>query len=336
MTTVDDTVGPTITDTPALFVLPPSARAVGLLANEFGIPPFTLLDTRAGPWQNRKRDWIATLGLRSEIGRDAALLGGWSTIAPDQYADDGPDTSNPIGAGTSIFDPVLCELTYHWHTAPGHYILDPFAGGSVRGIVAAYLGRNYDGIDLRPEQVAANTDAWDTISAQIPAPPDVFPLWHTADARDIPHLDLPAADLVFTCPPYYDLEVYSDDPRDLSAHPTYPAFLDTYRDALRAAIDRLADDRFAVIVVTEIRDKKTGLYRGFVPDTIAAMRQAGAAFYNDAILLNTGGSLPLRVRRQFVASRKLGRTHQNVLTFVKGDPVRATRAAGDVTITDFG
>ena len=59
-------------------------------------------------------------------------------------------------SGTSIFDPVLCELAYTWFTAPGAHVLDPFAGGSVRGIVAAYLGRRYTGIDLRPEQIEAN------------------------------------------------------------------------------------------------------------------------------------------------------------------------------------
>ena len=54
-----------------------------------------------------------------------------------------------------MFDPVLCELVYRWFSAPGHLVLDPFAGGSVRGIVAAATGRAYAGIDLRDEQVQA-------------------------------------------------------------------------------------------------------------------------------------------------------------------------------------
>ena len=48
-------------------------------------------------------------------------------------------------SGTSIFDPVLCELAYRWYCPPGGVILDPFAGGSVRGIVASKLGRRYVG-----------------------------------------------------------------------------------------------------------------------------------------------------------------------------------------------
>ncbi|HXF87125.1 MAG TPA: hypothetical protein VNK48_02075 [Xanthobacteraceae bacterium] len=46
-----------------------------------------------------------------------------------------------VGSGTSIFDPVLCEIAYRWFCPPGGSVLDPFAGGSVRGIVASRLGR---------------------------------------------------------------------------------------------------------------------------------------------------------------------------------------------------
>ena len=51
--------------------------------------------------------------------------------------------------GTSIFDPVLCEIAYRWFSPVGGLILDPFAGGSVRGIVASKLGRQYIGHELR-------------------------------------------------------------------------------------------------------------------------------------------------------------------------------------------
>src|SRR5688572_4612648 len=59
----------------------------------------------------------------------------------------GPEEA-PQGSGTSIFDPVLCELIYRWFVPPGGLVLDPFAGGSVRGIVAAMLGRRYVGVEL--------------------------------------------------------------------------------------------------------------------------------------------------------------------------------------------
>jgi len=37
------------------------------------------------------------------------------------------------------------------------------------------------------------------------------------------------------------------------------------------------------------------------------------------ILVNVLGSLPIRVSRQFNNTRKIGKCHQNVLVFYKGD-----------------
>jgi hypothetical protein len=93
----------------------------------------------------------------------------------------------------------------------------------------------------------------------------------------------------------------------------------------------LKPNRFAVFCVADIRDKG-GFYRGFVPDTIAAFEDAGARFYNEGILVTAVGSLPLRAGRYFTTSRKLGKTHQNVLVFVKDDPRQAATDCGEVDI----
>jgi hypothetical protein len=79
-------------------------------------------------------------------------------------------------SGTSIFDPVLCELAYRWFSPPGGLVLDPFAGGSVRGIVAAKCGREYIGVDLRPEQVAANREQAARITETSKMIPDKAPV----------------------------------------------------------------------------------------------------------------------------------------------------------------
>ena len=120
----------------------------GILADRFGIPPFSVLNAREGWWQKRKKQWL-DLGIKSEVGRGEELT----------YNISKGDVGKRIlaaGGATSIFDPVITELVYRWFSAPDSVILDPFAGGSVRGIVAAILGRKYIGVDLRKEQVEAN------------------------------------------------------------------------------------------------------------------------------------------------------------------------------------
>ena len=221
-------------------------------------------------------------------------------------------------SGTSIFDPVLTELCYRWFCPPRGVIADPFAGGSVRGIVASVLGFEYHGFELRAEQVAANVAQGADICPESP------PTWHTGDSTLTLPLWAGQADFLFSCPPYGNLEVYSDAPDDLSAMP-HADFIAAYRAIIAAALEKLKPDRFAAFVVGDFRCKK-GFYRNFVGETVAAFEAAGARLYNEAILVTAVGSLPIRVGKQFKAGRKLGKTHQNILVFCKGDPKRAAQA----------
>lgn len=232
-------------------------------------------------------------------------------------------------SGTSIFDPVLCELAYRWFSPFGGVVLDPFAGGSVRGIVAAMLGRRYVGVDLRAEQVAANVEQADAICS------DPFPVWHVGDSRNIAELvgpDFPGADFVFSCPPCGDLEVYSEDERDLSTM-DYGEFLAAYSEIIAATCALLKPDRFACFVVGDFRGGG-GFYRQFPWYTIQAFDDVGVKLYNEAVLLTAVGSLPIRAGKQFAVSRKLGKTHQNILVFCKGDPKVAAAACGDPKIPE--
>lgn len=182
------------------------------------------------------------------------------------------------------------------------------------------LGLHYVGVDLSERQVAANREQ----AARIPAQGGAQ--WIVGDAREaIPEVE---ADFVFSCPPYADLERYSDDPRDLSTL-AWDDFRAAYRAIIAASIAKLKPDRFACFVVGEVRGAD-GFYRGLVPETVAAFEAAGARYYNEAILVTAIGSLPIRVGRQFESGRKLGKTHQNVLVFCKGNPQAATDACGPV------
>lgn len=319
-------------------VLPDGSRPP--LAARYLTVPFSVLDARTGWWRERKAAWLQ-LGIQSEKGRADHLVFANSAQPPAVYQAKNeyearvgrkvtwPEftAANPgvvQQAGTSVFDPVLCELVYRWFSAPGHKVIDPFAGGSVRGVVAAFTGRKYEGVDLRAEQVEANRAQWAAFGdADCPVP-----VWHAGDGLNVGRLCDGPADLVFSCPPYGSLERYSDDPSDLSTM-RYPAFLQTYRSIIKESVAMLRNDRFAAFVVGDIRDSK-GLYRGFVSDTVEAFRDAGARLYNEAILVTQGGSLAVRVGRQFEVGRKLGKTHQQLLVFVKGDPKKATQACGAV------
>jgi DNA modification methylase len=310
-------------------IAPPSR---GPLADRFLMPPFSVLNAREGDWQERKRAWIA-LGIESEVGRAGALMmsnqSGLLAIQRGTEKTDAAADDSALASGTSIFDPVLCELAYRWFCPHGGQVLDPFCGGSVRGVVAAHMERRYWGCDLRQEQVDANYAQ----AKKCCAGERLQPQWVCGDARNelaqlADHAPF-GCDFVFSCPPYFDLEVYSDLPTDLS-NMTWSHFCAAYYDIVQLAGMRLKNNRFACFVVGDVRDKD-GAYRNLPGVTIAAFLRAGFALHNEAILVTSVGTLPIRAEAAFKAARKLGKTHQNMLVFVKGS---AERAAAQIAMCE--
>jgi hypothetical protein len=318
------------------------------LVNKFLVPPFSILDTRQGYWQDRKRMWIS-LGIKSELGRGENATFGQGVSAKGMHVyyelekEKKKATTNGLtfnatgfmaevmndrGGGTSLFDPVLTELIYRWFAPTNGSIFDLFAGGSVRGIVAGILGYKYTGIDLSKIQIDANNEQVEIIK------PTIKPEYIQGDTNKMNTL-LPAnykTDIIIACPPYHDLEKYSDDMDDLS-NMSWDTFRLTYTNIIKQSILHLNDNRFAVFVVSEIRNAdRGGGYKGFVPLTIKAFVDNGARYYNEMILVNVAGSLPARIQHQFT-TRKIGKMHQNVLVFYKGDPEKINSIFPEINFT---
>ena len=266
------------------------------------ITPFSVLDKRTKEWKQRKDYWITTYGIQSELGRE-------DIESKSQFWE-----SN---SNVSIFDPVLCELMYDWFVPKGGKILDPFAGGSVRGIVAEEMGFHYDGIELSEEQVLANKKQ------------SKKPNWIIGDSdKEIFFLDNDY-DFVFTCPPYYDLEVYSDDMNDLS-NMSERNFDIKFDKIIYKSTLQLKQNRFFGIVVSEVRNPSTtgnysiGNYRKLVSKTIQMCEAHGLHFYNDMVLFNSQHQASRVGKTYFDRNRKIPSVHQNILIFVKGNPDIAT------------
>jgi ParB-like chromosome segregation protein Spo0J len=323
------------------------------LSDQFLVAPFTVLDGRQGWWQDRRRQWLA-LGLRSEEGRfDAegrsetgraafASETGWrrsnaqthgtrelqERIIGRKLSNEEIVADSPPSA-VSIFDPVLCELIYRWFSPPSGQVVDPFAGGSVRGIVAAVLGRYYRGNDLAERQVLANIEQATELLPAASAPGSA--VWTAGDSAEW-SVEPDSADLLFTCPPYYDTEVYTGHERDLSGM-TPEGFDEVYARILARAAAALHPNRFAVIVTGDSRSRKTRLLRDLRGSTVRAMQAAGLGYCSGAVHVTPAWSMATSAGRQFRATRALGRIHEDVMVFVKGTPQAAAKACGTIEVT---
>ena len=303
------------------------------LREKYLVPPFSILDSQVGEWLRQRNQWEEIIKNRSENIRNITAKSNTPYINKFDY-DIGYKGLERNG-NISTFDPFLCEILIKWFSRETDTIFDPFAGGHVRGAVAGILGRDYTGIDLNPIQVMANIENWEKITEIYESKDFGQPIWICDDSEHYtatfnPEPSYAKYDMLLTCPPYYNLEIYSDDKRDLSNFKDYDSFLAKYRQIIRNSYEILYDDTFAVIVVEEIR-RPDGIFYGFVPDTIAAFTSCGFKYYNEMILENRIMSLGVRCPKYFEQSRKVGRHHQNVLVFFKGNPKNIEEKFGRYT-----
>ena len=308
-----------------------SSPAKSSLNDRFVVPPFSILDSRKGYWQARKKVWRELIGDMGESRNDTLItspeikykdlyqktrqhreeLGLSFKEYLDKYVPDDVkerEAKKVLSQGVSLLDPVMAELVCRWFGQENCKSFDCFAGDSVFGFVSAHLGNEFVGIELRPEQAQLNSDRVEGMTAR----------YICDDGQNVAqHIEPDSQDLLFSCPPYFDLEKYSDLPNDASNQGSYEDFIAILRNAFTAAIGCLKDNRFAVIVVGDVRDKSSGFYYDFCGDIKKIFKDNGVNLYNEIILIETGASTALRASR-YMESRKVAKMHQNVLVFYKG------------------
>ena len=151
-----------------------------------------------------------------------------------------------------------------------------------------------------------------------------YPRWAHGDALDIlPDVEAESFDYALSCPPYWNRERYSDDPRDLSRMP-WPKFLAAHAEIIEQTIRTLKPHRFATWVISDVRDSK-GHLRSLPARTVEAFEAGGARLINEQVLISPAGTLAKTMRPAWEACSTTTRRHQLVLTFVKGDRREATR-----------
>lgn len=310
-----------------------SSPANASLNDRFVVPPFSILDTRKGYWQTRKKMWRELIGDMGESREDTLItspeikykdlyqrtrkhreeLGVSFKEYLDKYVPDDVkerEASKVLSVGVSLLDPVMAELVCRWFGQDNCKTFDCFAGDSVFGYVSAHLGNDFIGIELRHEQAQLNNERTERMTAR----------YINDDGQNVAqHIEADSQDLLFSCPPYFDLEHYSDLENDASNQKSYEDFIQILRNAFTAAIGCLKENRFAVIVVGDVRDKRSGFYYDFCGDIKHIFKDGGMNLYNEIILIETGASTALRAAR-YMETRKVAKMHQNILVFYKGNP----------------
>lgn len=325
----------------------------GNVNEDFIIFPCSILDQSNSKWQDRKKYWINRLDINNNVNsREGKLTKRPFLNYPKTYnrylnfkhknneqlsfeefvekfnpPEFEEDKQNIRKKGVSVFDPVLSELSCKWFSPYlGGKIFDCFAGDCFKGLVFAFCGYEFTGIELRQEQVDSNIDCCKKFS-------NLNLKYICDDGQNVDkYLQEESQDLLFSCPPYYNLEVYSNLPNDASNQKDYSDFLKILDNAYSKSIKILKNNRFAVIVVGNIRDKQ-GFYYNFINDIINIFNKNGMFLLNELILKEPIANRCFSSRGLF-KSRKIVKIHQNILVFYKGNPKKIKEIFPEVMVKE--
>lgn len=156
-------------------------------------------------------------------------------------------------------------------------VLDAFAGGPPRGVVSSVMGYSYHGVEIRQEQIDENVAVVNSLGLS-----NVH--YHLGDARLLSEIPESGFDCAVTCPPYYDLEVYSNHPADISTFRSYDEFNAAMALTAYGHFDKMKPGAFVCIVVGPFRNKKSGELIDFPAHTVQNFREAGFVFWQQIVL----------------------------------------------------
>lgn len=217
------------------------------------------------------------------------------------------DRRHGVNSGKcSVFNPHLAQMILSAYCSQNSKIYDCFGGGGTRGYIATKMGHKYFGIEIREEEV-------NRIKKQ-------FQKWKMSfdiilgDSREY-KIENESYDFSFSCPPYYNLELYSEIEGDLSNCKNYDEYLIDLGKVVKNVYNCLKIGSFSVWVVGNFRDKN-GILQHLNGDLVNIAKKVGFKLW-DEIIWNGASKVALTRCGKFEVNRKSVRMHEYILIFKK-------------------
>lgn len=281
-----------------------------------------------GDWLKMKKEWnerIESAGEKNGVlnpkyaSREGAWMGdnGMSNVVlGSQIINEEGEVEHKKGksfnGNVSVLDPVACEVILRFFMPTnGVRVYNPFGGGVQFGFVTGFYDYEYLSSEIRQNQCDANNsickDFYNT-------------KWIKSDSSKFRPKQ--KYDLVFTCPPYYQVEDYLDydgnpPEGELNSIPTYEEFRETLFKGYKNAIEVLNDNCFFVVMTGDSRDKN-GAYYGCEAEHEIFFKEQGLHIYNKIVYLECEFTRLAHAKRT-LNYRKFPKREQKILVFYKGD-----------------
>jgi len=235
----------------------------------------------------------------------------------DQKSYDNNTADNFIGSGRgtflSKFNSEYAKRILEMWSKKGDFIIDPFAGRSSRPLVSTLLERNYIGFDVLNDNLKEAQEQYDKLKQDRTL--GKLRLINESSENIDKHFHKSVADLIMTCPPYFNIEKYDSADGQLTDIKTYDDFLKSYATILNKSADVLKPGGFFIVVLANFRIE--GKFYDFVGDTKNILKQQ--LEYHDEIILEMSPAKRHPLYVQAITNLNCLKTHEYCIVFRKSD-----------------
>jgi len=246
--------------------------------------------------------WKPDLNITKELKK---IINDTAQVRPTLNANRGDRRHGVNGGKCSVFNPHLAQMIISAYCPLNANIYDPFGGGGTRGYISTKMGHKYTGVEIREEEV-------ERIKEQMKK----WNIYFDIILRDsIKYKPEKKFNFCFTCPPYYDLELYSNLDGDLSNANSYGEYLNMLKQVLNNIYDVLEENSLAIFVVGNFRNKKGNLEH-LNGDVIRIAKEVGFNLW-DEIIWQGASNVALTRCGKFEVNRKCVRMHEYVIILKK-------------------
>jgi len=215
--------------------------------------------------------------------------------------------------GLSTFPPALAKRIVLFYSNKGDTVLDPCAGHNSRMQVTYELERNYIGYDISKEFMEFN----EKIKAEITGGGSqslMFTPKNSIVLKEKSSEKLDEEDnsinMVYTSPPYWDLEYYGEEEGQIGYNHTYEEFLGGLGRIVNECYRVLKSDSYCIFNVNDFR--KNGVMYTYHSDVIDLFKKAGFKMH-DVIIVEWASAMGACFASQVEERKITAKSHEYLI-----------------------
>jgi len=208
----------------------------------------------------------------------------------------------------------MVERVLKFYSNPGDIFLDPTMGDTAVMTVAYHLNRNFIGYDISEKNYNINVELKNKLMGKaeqkmLSDKSNTIDIYKKSGENMI-EVENNSVDVIFFSPPYWDLEFYGKEEKQLGYHKTYEEFLSGLKNIIAESYRTLSYERYCAININDF--VKKGKFYDYHMDVKKLMDDVGFRRH-DTIIIQWSNAIGQAFASQVEHWKKTSKTHEYIL-----------------------